>query len=134
MHLTVRDGLATLFVVAAAAIYVPWLAGGWLTGWPVREVAIVVFALGFAACLTDQKQMAEVYAARRAGPQPPLGYVVLTSALGALALVAGVIALVTGSSAMLAALAVAVAGLWLMATGRHALTGAPGGHAPASAA
>jgi hypothetical protein len=134
MHLTVRDGLATLFVVAAAALYLPWLAGGWLTGWSAREVAAVVFALGFAACLTDQQQMARVYGARGDGRRPPVSYVVLTSALGALALAAGVIALVTGSSAMLAALALAVAGLWLSATGRHALTRTPGGRAAAPAA
>ncbi len=139
MHLTIRDGLATLFVVTAAVVYLAWLAGAAMTGWSVRGIAIVVFALGFAACLTDQKQMAVVYGAQRDGPQrdgpqPPVSYVVLTSAVGAVALVAGVITLVTGSSAMLAAVAAAVAGLWLLATGRHALTRVPGGHVPRSAA
>jgi hypothetical protein len=134
MHLTVRDALATVFVAAAAAVYLPWLAGAAMTGWSARAIATVVFALGFAACVTDQKQMGVVYGAGRDGPRSPVSYVVLASAMGALALVAGVIALVTGSSVMLAILAAAVAGLWLFATARHALTRAPGGHAPASAA
>ena len=133
MRLTMRDGLATLFVVVAAVVYLPWLAGAAMTGWSVRGIATVVFALGFAACLTDQQQMALVYGPGRDGPRPPAGYAALTSAIGALALVSGIIALVTGSSAMLATLAAAVAGLWLSATLRHALTRAPGGHAPRSA-
>jgi hypothetical protein len=69
MHLTVRDGLATLLVVATAA------------------------------------------------------YVVLVSAIGALALIAGVMALAAGSAVMLAA---SMAGLWLIATARHALTSGSG--------
>ena len=128
MRLTCRDGLATVFVAAAAAIYIPWVTGAAMTGWSVRVTAIVVFALGFAACLTDQKQMAVVYRATGEGPRPPMAYVVLTSAIGGLALVAGVIALVTGSAAMLAALTASMAGLWVLATARHAVaagTGSP---------
>ena len=36
MRLTIRDGLATMFVAAAAAVYVPWLTGAAMTGWPAR--------------------------------------------------------------------------------------------------
>ena len=121
MRLTIRDGLATLFVAAAAAVYVPWVTGAALTGWSVRVTAAVVFALGWAACMTDQKQMAVVYGVTREGPRPLAAYAVLVSAIGALALVAGVIALVTGSAASLATLAASMGGLWLIATVRHAV-------------
>jgi len=126
MRLTIRDGLATLFVAAAAAAYVPWVTQTAMTGWSVRVTAAVVFGLGWAACLTDQKQMAVIYGASRAGPRPPAAYVVLVSAIGALALVTGVIALVTGSAAMLATLAASMAGLWVIATARHALASGSG--------
>jgi len=126
MRFGVRDGLATLFVAAAAVVYVLWVTGAAMTGWSVRVTAAVVFALGFAACLTDQKQMAVVYGAAGEGPRPPAAYVVLASAVGALALVSGVIALVTGSGAMLAALAASMAGLWVIATARHVLMSGSG--------
>ena len=109
MRLTIRDGLATVFVAAAAAVYVPWVTGAALAGWSARVTAAVVVALGWAACMTDQKQLAVVYGATREGPRPPVAYVVL----------AGVIALVTGSTAALATLAASMAGLWLIATARH---------------
>jgi hypothetical protein len=127
MRLTIRDGLATLLVAAAAAVYVLWVTGAAMTGWPVRVAAAVVFALGFAACLSDQKQMAVVYGASREGPRPPVAYVVNASVIGALALVSGVIALVTGSAVMLAVLAASMAGLWLIATARHTLASRSGG-------
>ena len=130
MRLTVRDGLATLFVAAAAAVYVPWVTGAAMTGWSVRLTAAVVFGLGWAACLTDQKQMAMVYGATREGPRPPAAYVVLVSVIGALALVTGVIALVAGSAAMLATLAASMAGLWVIATARHTLTSGSGSPSP----
>jgi hypothetical protein len=119
MRLTIRDGLATVFVAVAAAVYVPWVTGAALTGWSVRVTAAVVFALGWAACMTDQKQLAVVYGASSEGRRPPAAYVVLVSAIGAVALVAGVIALVTSSAALLATLAASMAGLWLVATARH---------------
>ena len=80
MRLTIRDGLATLFVGVAVAIYAPWV-----TGWSVRVTAAVVFGLGWAACLADQKQMAAVYGAIREGPRPPAACIELASAVGALA-------------------------------------------------
>jgi hypothetical protein len=97
MRLTIRDGLTTLLVAAAAAVYVLWMTGAAMTGWPVRVTAAVVFALGFASCLTDQRQMAVVYGASRESPRPPVAYVVYASVIGALALVTGVIALVTAA-------------------------------------
>ena len=121
MRLTVRDGLATVLVAAAAAIYLLWVTGAAMTGWSVRVAAAVVFGLGWAACVTDQKQMAAVYGAARGGRRPPAAYVVLVSGIGALALVARVVALVAGSAAMLATLTASISGLWLIATARHTL-------------
>src|ERR1039458_1359894 len=120
MRLTVRDGLATVFVAAALAVYLLWVSGAAMTGWSVR-VAAAVFGLGWAACVTDQKQMAVVYGAAHGGRRPPAAYVVLVSGIGALALVTGVIALVAGSAAMLATLAASMGGLWVIATVRHTL-------------
>jgi hypothetical protein len=121
MRLTIGDGLATLFVAAAAAIYAMWVSGTAMTGLSTRVIAAVLFRLGWVACITDQKQMAVVYGATRERPRPPVAYIVLVSAIGTLALVTGVIALVTGSEAMLATLAASIAGLWVIATARHAL-------------
>ena len=126
MRLTVRDGLATVFVAAAAAVYFLWVTGAAMTGWSVRVAAAVVFGLGWAACVTDQKQMAVVYGAARGGRRPPAAYVVLVSGIGALALVAGVIALVAGSAVMLAVLAASMGGLWVIATARHTLASGSG--------
>jgi hypothetical protein len=134
MRLTIRDGFATLFVAAATALYLLWMSGAAMTGWSVRVTAAVVFGLGFAACLTDQQQMASVYGAAHESPRPPAPYVVLASAIGALALVTGVITLVTGSATTLAILVASMAALWLTATARHALTGSAhgNGHSPRS--
>jgi hypothetical protein len=88
--------------------------------------AAVVFGLGWAACVTDQKQMAVVYGAARGARRPPAAYVVLVSGIGALALVTGVIALVAGSAAMLATLAASMGALWVIATARHMLTSGSG--------
>jgi len=123
MRLSIRDGLATVWVAAAAAVYLLWATGAAMTAWSARTVAILVFALGWAACVTDQKQIAGVYDAV-GDSRPPAAYVVIVSAIGVLALVTGVLALVTGSTAMLATLAASMGGLWLLATARHAL--APG--------
>ena len=128
MRLTIRDVLATRLVAAAVTVYALWVSGAALTGWSVRGAATVVFALGFAACVTDQKQMAVVYGATREGPWPAVAYVIFASAIGALALLAGVLALVTGSTVMLAVLTASMGGLWVLATARHTLTPGAGSH------
>jgi hypothetical protein len=126
MRLSVRDGLATMFVAAAVVVYGLWASGAALASWSAREIATAVFALGFITCVTDQKQMAVVYGAASGQRRPPTAYTALVSVLGAAALAAGIIALVTGSTAMVAALTAAVAALWFAATARHALTPANG--------
>lgn len=122
MRLSIRDGVATLFVATAAVVYGLWVTGAALGGWSVREAAAVVFALGFATCVTDQKEMAVVYGALPGVRRPPALYAMLVSVLGATALTAGVTALVTGSKAWVAALMAAEVGLWVIATARHSLT------------
>jgi hypothetical protein len=121
MRLTSRDVLATLFVATAAVVYAVWVTGAAMTGLSTRVVAAVVFGLGWAACMANQNQMAVVYGTSGGRPRPPAVYIVLASAVGALALVTGIIALVTASEAMLAVLLASMAGLWVIATARHAL-------------
>ena len=121
MSISVRDGVATIFVAAAVIVSALSATGTALAGWPARLTAAVVFALGFAACVTDQKQMALVYGAEPARPRPPASYAVLASVLGAAALTTGILALVTASTAMTVALTATIAALWAVATVRHAL-------------
>ena len=52
MRLTVRDGLATVFVAAAAAVYLLWVTGAAMTGWSVRVAAAVLFGLGWGSPTT----------------------------------------------------------------------------------
>jgi hypothetical protein len=122
MRLTWRDALATLFVVAAAALYGLWQAGAVAVGVSTRVLGAVVFGLGWAGCMSDQREMASVYGAgghRRA----PMAYAVLASLLGVVALAAGIMTLVSVSEAMLAILVAATVALWLLATVRHAMAG-----------
>lgn len=122
MRLTRRDGLTTLFVAAAAVVYVLWLTGTAMLGTSTRVLGAVVFGLGWAACTSNQAEMAVVYgvgACRRA----PLAYVVIASLLGLVALVSGITTLVSANEATLAALVVATIALWGMSTVRHALGG-----------
>lgn len=136
MRLTVRDVLATLFVAAAAVLYGTWVTGAALTGLSTRVIAVVVFGLGWAACVTDQKEMAVVFGADRTSPRPPAAYAVITSAAGALVLVTGIITLVTASATALAMLVASTAALWLIATARHTLASSahrtPDGSGPAA--
>ena len=84
-------------------------------------IAAVVFGLGWAACVTDQREMQIVYGADRQRPRPPIGYLMLTSAIGVMALGAGIAALVTASGTALIILLAAMIALWVLATARHIL-------------
>jgi hypothetical protein len=72
MRLTWRDGSATLLVAAAAAVYALWATGTAMASASTTVIAAVVFGLGWAACLTDQREMQIVYGADRQHPRPPL--------------------------------------------------------------
>ena len=122
MRLTWRDGVATVSVAAAGGLYALWLTGTGMAGTSTRVLGAIVFALGWVGCTSNQAAMAEVFgvgAPRRA----PMGYVVMASIIGAVALVAGVITVVTGSEAMLATLVIAMVVLWAMSTVRHLIAG-----------
>ena len=86
-------------------------------------MTVIAFGLGVAGCTANQRELGEVYGATRAGPRPSGLYIALATALGVVMLVAGIFAFVLASEAMVATLVAAMVVLWLIATGRHALTG-----------
>ena len=94
-----------------------------MPGVSTRWMTVIAFAFGVAACTANQRELGEVYGATREGPRPPGLYIALATTLGIVMLVAGVLAFVLASEAMLATLVAAMIALWLIATGRHALTG-----------
>jgi hypothetical protein len=118
MRLTWKDGLAGVFVAVAVALYGWSLADSAAIGLSTRGLAVVIFGLGMAGCYSARSQLEAVYGVADQ-PRPPASYVVLVSALGAVALVAGIIALVTGSAAALATLVATMIALWACATIRH---------------
>ena len=120
MSFTWKDGLATVFVGAAAVLYLLWVAGTTVAGLSgTRALAVAIFALGIAACYTAKSQMETMYGAGGRA-RPPLLYVVLVSVLGAVTLVAGIVALAGGAGGALATLTVTMVALWALATIRHA--------------
>src|SRR5271166_1743610 len=119
MRLTWRDGSAALLVAAAATVYALWTTGAAMASTSTTVIAAVVFGLGWAACLTDQREMQVVYGADGRRPRAPLGYIVLTSAVGVMTLGAGIAALVIASNTMLVILLTGMIALWVMATARH---------------
>jgi len=119
MRLTWRDGLATVFVGAAVLLYLLSPSDIWLFGLTGSQgLAVAIFALGVGACYTTLSQMKDVYG-YEGRERPPLLYVVLSSLLGAVMLVAGMIAISGGSAAALATLTGAMVVLWVMTTVRH---------------
>ncbi len=127
MHLTRRDWFATTFVVVAVVAAALWWAGVGSEGEAaVRVVTAVVLALGFAASASAVVPGFEglVHGSKL--------YLVGTSVLGLVALVAGILALVSGHGPMLGALVAATLVLWAISTIRHvraADRGAMGGPA-----
>lgn len=119
-----RDARATVFVAAAAAVYGLWSTETALSGMSTRVVGAIVFALGYAACMSDSAEMARVFGAE-AGYRPPLAYTVLTSLLGAVALAFAALTLVTASEPALAITVAAMVILWVVTTVRHAFFRVP---------
>jgi hypothetical protein len=120
MRLTWKDALATLFVGAAAMLYL-LSAGGTAQPAAPRGLAVGIFALGIGACYTAKSQMAAVYGVDGRA-RPPLSYVVLVSVLGAVTLLAGILAILTGGSVALATLTAGMVALWAVSTARHLLS------------
>ena len=115
MHLTWRDGLATVFVGAGAVLYALWLSGVDVGG--VRVVAGVVLGTGLAASVT-----AVVYGVGAGLLQAPKTYLVIASLFGLAALVGGIVAIAGPNETMLAMLVGSTVALWAMSTVRHAVT------------
>jgi hypothetical protein len=122
MHLTRRDLFATLFVVAGLVVYAMWATGAALSGVSTRVLSAVVFGLGWAGCVANKDGMMSALGVDPSVRRPPVGYVVLTSMLGATALVTGILAIALGSETMLAVLVASIAGLWIVSTIRHAVS------------
>ena len=118
MRLTVKDAMATLFVMPAALQYALWVNGIAVSGLTTRVLGIIVIGLGMAGCMTSQQEMAVVYGVDRKRPRPPMPYVVVT-------LVAGIITLATASEVMLGTLVAATVVLWAISTVRHWVAGRP---------
>src|SRR5512132_168215 len=97
MRLTWRDAVTSVFVVAAVVVYAVWTAGIAMTTVSTTTIGVVVFALGWAGCVTSQREMAVVYGVDRTKPRPTTAYAVGTSALGAVALIAGIATIFTGN-------------------------------------
>jgi len=123
MRLTWRDGVATVFVAAAAVGFGLWVTGIAIARASTRVLGVVILGLGWAACTINQREMAVVYGVDRNRRRPPMAYIVLASALGVVSLVAGIWALVGANEAMLATLVTAMVALWAMSTVRHGLAG-----------
>jgi len=116
MRMTWRDGLASVFVLAAVLVYGLWLAGVGVFDLGARGIGAVVLGLGFAASVT-----AVVYGVGAGLLQAHKGYLAAASLFGLIACVAGVVTLLNASEPMLAVLVGATVILWVMATARHAI-------------
>lgn len=122
MRLTWKDAEATVVVGGAVLFYALWTTDTVAVGMSVRVAAAIVFALGWLGCVSDTERMKEVYGAE-GETRLPLAYVVPTSLLGGVALVAGLVAIVAASETALLWTVVTMVVLWLLTTIRHAVGG-----------
>ncbi len=120
-RLTFKDALATLFTLAAVLVYVLWATETAFIDTGTRTIALAVFALGFAGCMSNERSMTSMYAAG-ADRTVSMTYVVTSTLIGFVALVAGLAAMLTGTEAMVATLVVATVALWILSTVRHMMT------------
>ena len=72
MRLTWRDGVATVFVAAAAVGYGLWVTGIAMPGVSARVLGACVLGLGWAACTINQREMAVVYGVDSNRRRPPM--------------------------------------------------------------
>ena len=116
MHLSWRDGLATVCVAAALGVYAAWAVGTSLPGFgrPI-EIAVAVLVLGVAASVSA---VVPGFGALLHGSRL---YLAAASILGVVALGTGLwTILFSGGSTALAGLVGATVVLWAMSTMRHA--------------
>ncbi len=121
VRLSGADLTATLLVAAAAMVSLLWLTDVALTGWSTRLVAAVVFGLGYLGCMTARTRIGQVYGAQ-GHHRAPMPYVVLSSLLGAAALLGALVALIWASQPALLVQVAATVALWALATARHLST------------
>jgi hypothetical protein len=123
MRLTWKDGLATVFVGSAVAVYGIWMAASEVLGLTTtRAVSAVVLILGIAGCYAARSYFGAIYGAE-GETRTSVPYLVLVSAFGIVALVGAVVALIGGSTAALTTLIAAMVILWAMATVHHLTMG-----------
>ena len=120
MRLTWKDGLATVLVGAAVVVFAVWAAGGSVLGVSGRGLVVAIFLLGIAGCYTAQSHFETVYGINGT-TRPPRAYVVLVSAVGALAMVAGIVSLIVGGGLAVTTLLLAMIVMWMLSTARHQL-------------
>jgi len=119
MRLTWKDGLATIFVGSAVAVYGFWMAGVEVFGLAsTRAVSTVVLILGIAGCFAARSFFEAIYGVGRAG-RSSTPYAVLVTTIGIVALAAAIVALIGASTVALTILVIAMVALWAMATVRH---------------
>ena len=120
MRLTWKDGLATVLIVLAVLVFAVWSADGTVVGISGRGLVVAMFLLGVAGCYTAQSQFEKAYGVNGTR-RPPMAYVVLISAVGAVATVAGIVAMVADGSLAVTVLLLAMIVLWILSTVRHQL-------------
>lgn len=105
-----RDFIATGLVVVAALLFGLDRAGVDIPGGgSTRGLSVMIFVLGFLACITGADP--EAFA-----PTTPRVTMFLNSALGTTALASGVIAMITGGEAWQTVLLVTIVALWVVTT------------------
>ena len=118
MRLTWRDGAAALAVAVATAGYLLWSTGTAFQSTSIRVIALGVLALGVVGCTATGDRMTEMYGAGERS-HTPVWFTVVTSTLGASALVGGLTAIIAASGTMLGVLVLAMVALWVLATARQ---------------
>ncbi len=116
MRLPKRDVIATGLVAIAALLYLLWAVDSTLPGMSgTRVTGVAVLVLGFAASATAVVPgFEQLLHGNRT-------YLVVTSIIGLVAVVAGVQMLITASGAGLTVVMAAMAVMWLIATIHHSL-------------
>ena len=114
MRIPTRDRVATGLVACAVIVYTLWAAGSTVLGMDsIRITGLVVLGLGFAA---SASAVVPGFAELLHGSKL---YLLVTSLIGLLALVAGVVMLVAASEAALGMVMAAMVVLWMIATAHH---------------
>ena len=124
MGLTWRDAVGTLLVAAAVAVTLS-VVYSW--NWPLigdaRAGAIALFVLSYPSCLIARAPGRMAAAMRHETTWGP--FLVMGTALGALALVLMVATAIFNSVTLLVAAAVAVVAIWVETTVHHLVEGGP---------